>query len=128
MVELALGADEFLEVFEPAKGRPLDVALDEAVRALLNLIEDRLGAKIRIQWNKRFGRPPERASDGARLLIAVLQATEGPPAQTALLIMVKCIRNGRVPAGPSHLVALFRAHFDELDASLLPDRHAGKTA
>jgi len=122
MALLALGAQRFLRSFEAPKGRPVQSALENAVRALLRLIRDRLGLEITIRWNKDSGLSPEPSSDGCRAIVAILVSFASPPARTAILNMIDKVKDDPDGEAPSPFDPVVRATFDELDASLWPGR------
>ena len=122
MALLRLGAQRFLRAFEPPKGRPVQYALEEAARALLRMIEDDLGFEVGVRWNKAKDIPPEPATDGAKAIVAVLRHTCPQPSVTAILNMIEKVQKNPSDDSPSPFDPVIRAHFDELDASLLSTR------
>lgn len=121
LLRVAAGISDFLDRFEPPRGPPTNRALESAVRALLPLIEDLAGVEAKMRWNKNTGRSPEPRSPSASALVRILRRFPRPPSSTAILNMI-CKVQEQPNRKPDDLDAIIDTHFDELDASLLPDR------
>lgn len=121
LLRVAAGISDFLDRFEPPRGPPTNRELESAVRLLLPVIEDLAGVQAKIRWNKNTGRPPEPRSPSASALVRILRQFPQPPTSTAILNMIRKVQE-QPKRKPDDLDAIIGTHFDELDASLRPDR------
>lgn len=119
---LKLGAMRFVSALEPTKGKPPNFALEEAVRTLMRLFQDELGLSIGIRWNKPNGGAAEASTEGTRVIVAILKRVPNPPTETAIFNMIRRVKEDPDGESRSPLDDAMRAHFDELDASLLSGR------
>jgi hypothetical protein len=115
------GAVSFLSRYEPAKHRPADLPLELAVRALLSVIEDKLGFDVRAGFKKAEANAPTFYTPGSLVMREVLLASNNPPSETAIVNMLHGVRKrAEVPRSP--MMAVIEAHSDPYDLSLLPRR------
>jgi hypothetical protein len=105
--------------YQPKRGRPADLPLEEAVRKLIDIFEPLTGELPRVQLNKHKGKSATLKSREARAIGVLLQGIHPSLKEKAIAHMIEKIR--RQPwQSESHLAALFRLdpNFD-LDCSLL---------
>jgi hypothetical protein len=62
----------FLKDFSPPFGRPVDWALEHAVRKLLPAVETLSNGQAKIRWNKHIDGPPEPNSKAAKFMVYVI--------------------------------------------------------
>jgi hypothetical protein len=118
-IDLRHSIARFDAEYQPKRGRPADLPLEEAVRKLIDIVEPFAGEFPKVQFNKHKGGSATLKSRGARAIGALLQGIHPSLKEKAIAHMIEKIR--RQPwQSESHVAALFRLDPDfELDCSLL---------
>jgi hypothetical protein len=122
IIALAVGAERFLTAFNPPKGRPTNAPLESAIRDLVKLFNGQHELPITIKWNKLKDVGPQPDSKAARAIVAIMQSGPCAPTDVAILNMIQKVIDDPDGEAPSPFDPVLLTHFDELDASLLPDR------
>jgi hypothetical protein len=119
LARLANGIYDFLEDFEPPRGRPVDFALESSVRALLPIVERLADSPAHIRWNKNTDKQPEPRNAACAVIVHVINSFPSPPTQTAILNMIAKVQK-QPERSTDDLEAILRAHSDDLGLSLKP--------
>ncbi len=117
-------ATTFLREYRPRAGPPANVELEEALRALLALIEVGLSQSVTVAQNKHGAGGPKLKSSAALALGSFVQALDSSVLERTIVNMIVKIRNQpEMTESPSF--AIFRGNPNsELDSSLLSNRFA----
>lgn len=116
----------FLEDFSPPSGRPVDWALEHAVRKLLPAVETLSNGQAKIRWNKHIGGPPEPNSKAAKFMVHVIMQFQNAPTQTAILNMIAKVQDQPFP-GKSTFDAVVEDKDDPYDTYGNPKSEAWNT-
>lgn len=92
LMKWGIGANLLLQNLETPMGRPTDVPLERAVRAVLALFDDKLGLAVKVAMRKHSGRGPTAATDGAHAIVRFLRSLPEAPTETAILSMINKVR------------------------------------
>lgn len=122
LLRLARGAEDFLDQYEPAKGPPTNVVLELAMRGVLPVFEEVSGVLSLVKDNKHVDCVPTPGSVTSEALILLFRSFDSPASESAVLNMITKVK-GNPEEPDSNFDAVIRTHFDELDASLLRNRH-----
>jgi hypothetical protein len=116
-------ASRFVLDYQPTPGRRTDLALETAVRALVDLLELALVHDLRIAQNKNNARcGPSPNCVGSRVIELLLIGIDRALTTTAVMNMILKVKRKPKPT-EDHLLVLFRSSpVGALDASLHPYR------
>jgi len=115
--------EKLLTTFEPKRGPPVNMPLEEAIRELLPLLEDTLNQPVRVAQNKHKGENPSMTSPGARAISSILRGIDPPLSETAIANMIERVRlqPEATETNEQRLTELMSPY----DLSLMPNRHKG---
>lgn len=105
LLRLQKGCEKFQRDYKPHKGPTVNLGLERAVRALLELIEEGLDRPVTISWNKTSDEGPVPRSKGAKVLVMLVQAIIcGTPTTTVLNMVEKVRKQPCETASPIHII------------------------
>ncbi|MGZ5825385.1 MAG: hypothetical protein ACXWIO_05180 [Croceibacterium sp.] len=92
ILRLQEACEEFHRAYKPHKGPTVNLGLERAVRALLEIIEREMDRSVTITWNKLNTKAPAPRSKAAKALVMLVQAIIRGTPTTTVLNMIEKVR------------------------------------
>jgi hypothetical protein len=124
VARVRLAAGKLLRDYEAPKGRPSNLALERAVRSLIDILQPLTGEFPAVMGNKNNGAAgPTPGCSASRAIEILVRGIGASRTTTAAMNMITKVRHQSEPT-EDPMMALLRANpISVLDCSLLPGRH-----